>query len=171
MAKVAKTHTQYFDESHTLRTLAPGERVPKDHERFVKNPKVFAEVADSPTTTSSSTSTTETPTETTPKSGLDALGIKELRSLAKERSLSAGGSADAIRARIIAAEKAAAAAAASEESTGSEDDESDDGEPKELEEMDRDELVAVATELALADDFDDDTSEEELISLIENARS
>jgi pyruvate/2-oxoglutarate dehydrogenase complex dihydrolipoamide acyltransferase (E2) component len=156
MAKIATAHTQYYDDSFTLRTLAPGDKLPKGHEAFVKNEKLFAEAPTAPTTTTPSTKS------------LADLSKPELVALAKERGIAHSGTAPAIRERLAAADvqaaeeaKAATAAAAAAASADAGD--------RDLSEMDREALEALAGELGIVE-FDENTSDAELVALIENAR-
>lgn len=144
MAKIATAHTQYYDDNHTLHTLVPGQALPKGHDKFVKNPKLFAEAEPADTGDAGTRSLAE-------------LKKPELVALAKDRGLPVGGTADEIRERLAAADVEAA---------------SPDGAPEgeeDLDDLDREALVALAGEHGVTD-FTEETSDAELVALIENAR-
>lgn len=142
--KIIKAHVHFFDDENKRHSLAPGDELPKWAEKFVVNPAAY-EVA-----------TASAPTvESTATKPLDALKKDELIALAKERGLPSAGKVDELRERLAAADV---------EQTGQ-----DGGGPTDPADLDREALEALAGEEGITE-FDADTSDAELVALIENAR-
>lgn len=143
MAKVARVHTQYHDDKFVLHTLRPGDTLPKGHEKFVRNTKAFAEAGDADAG------------EQAPAAGPSKA---DLVKRAKELGIpTSKKNVEQLTADIAASE--AEKAAESEPA----------GVPDDLGEATREQLEALAGEIGGLE-FDENTSDDELVALIENAK-
>jgi hypothetical protein len=137
----------FFDDDHKLHVYEAGQTLKAEHEKYVTNPDVFGDAAKVAEPAASAEAENENP--------YDGIAFNDLKTLAKERGLSAAGKTADIVARLVEADAAAKAA----------------GDTKPVDEMDRDELVAHALEQGVStDDITDETSEAEIVALIENAK-
>jgi hypothetical protein len=144
MAKVARVHTQYHDDKFVLHTLRPGDTLPKGHEKFVRNAKAFAEAGE-------------------PEAGEQSAGTGPSKADLVARAKELGIPHSKKNVEQLAADIAAAEAEKAKENEG------DAGVPDDLGEATREQLEAVAGEIG-GIEFDENTSDDELVALIENAK-